>query len=99
MSLSVSDSVTCLCVSDDVTCLSVCQRSQADHNKKENQKLSDQLSFEKLERSSYEKMVRDMESLQRQAEEHEKTVEALQLACTVSTLLWLQFLWHEIISG
>ncbi|KAK2173702.1 hypothetical protein NP493_853g01072 [Ridgeia piscesae] len=57
-------------------------RCQADHNKKENQKLSDQLSFEKLERSSYEKMVRDMESLRRQAEEHEKTIEALQLACT-----------------
>jgi len=76
----------------------VCQRCQADHNKKENQKLSDQLSFEKLERSSYEKMVRDMESLRRQAEEHEKTIEALQLACTVSTLSWLHFFGCEIIS-
>ncbi|KAI0215101.1 hypothetical protein LSAT2_032879 [Lamellibrachia satsuma] len=56
-------------------------KCQADHNKKENQKLSEQLSFEKLERSSYEKMVRDMAGLQREVEEQETTIEALKLAC------------------
>ena len=71
------------------------QRNQTEKYKKEQNKLSEQLSSEKVERKTLTELRCELDDVQEQLEQQEKTITALKMACSVSDILY--FVWMRII--